>query len=262
MTEWEARSYAHESALQKWVADASLATLTLAGTERALDLGCGDGKITAAIAVRLPEGSVLGIDPSADMIAFARARFPPAEHRNLTFEVGDARTLQYREAFDLIVSFNALHWVVDQAAALHGIRDALTPGGRTLLQFVPDGERTCLEDVIEETRRSPRWARCFTGSRTPYVHFTPEQYRALAARCGLRVEHLDIEQKIWDFKTREAFVHFAEATFIEWTRMITPGERATFINDVLDRYRRVGDGSPEQENAFFFYQMRVALQRA
>ena len=72
MTEWDASGYRDQSSLQKWLADEHLAALTLNGAERVLDVGCGDGRITAEIADRVPRGSVLGIDPSSRMIAFAR----------------------------------------------------------------------------------------------------------------------------------------------------------------------------------------------
>jgi ubiquinone/menaquinone biosynthesis C-methylase UbiE len=127
MTEWDAKAYSERNALQKWLADSHLAQLALDDTERVLDLGCGDGKITAEIARRLTTGSVLGIDPSTRMIAFAQAHFARIEYPNLAFAVGDATRLPYRGEFDLVVSFNALHWVRDQRAALRGIRAALKP---------------------------------------------------------------------------------------------------------------------------------------
>jgi trans-aconitate 2-methyltransferase len=261
MTEWNASGYNHVSALQKWLADESLAAVELAGSERVLDLGCGDGKITAEIAERLPHGSAIGIDPSTDMIDFARKRFVGGR-ANLTFEVGDATRLPYRDAFDLVVSFNALHWVPDQAAALHCIRDALRPGGRALLQFVSQGERKCLEDVIEETALSPRWSARFADYRRPYLHLTPEEYRALAERAGLRVDRVDVVLQAWDFGSREGFAEFGTVTFVEWTRRIPDADKAAFIGDVLDRYRRVGDGKAADAAVFHFYQMRIALRRA
>src|SRR5262245_46887940 len=124
MTEWNARDYYQRSALQKWLAEKSLACLELAGSERVLDIGCGDGKITAEIAARVPGGSVVGVDPSTAMIDFAREHFL-ADHANVSFAVGDATRLAYRDAFDRVVSFNALHWVPDQSAALRCIRDAM-----------------------------------------------------------------------------------------------------------------------------------------
>ena len=53
-----------------------------------------------------------------------------------------------------------------------------------------------------------------------------------------------------------------EATFVEWTRLLPPDRHGAFINEVLDRYRQVGDGSPDRANVFTFYQMEVVLRRA
>ena len=261
MTEWNATEYSRRSALQKWLADKSLAGLDLAGTERVLDVGCGDGKITAEIAERLPGGSIVGIDPSTRMIAFAREHFV-AGHANLGFEVGDATRLSYRDAFDLVVSFNALHWVRDQAAALRCIRDAMRPAGRAFLQLVALGARESLEAVIEETREFARWSRHFTDYRRPYLHLPPDEYRRMAEGSGLRVDRLDVALEAWDFGSRAAFADFGNVTFVEWTRNIPEAERPAFIADVLDRYQRLGDGSRADGAVFHFYQMRIVLGRA
>jgi trans-aconitate 2-methyltransferase len=260
MTEWNASEYNRRSALQKWLADKSLAGLDLRGSERVLDVGCGDGKITAELAERLPSGSVVGIDPSTGMIAFAREHFVP-DHANLSFEVGDATRLPYRDAFDLVVSFNALHWVPDQAAALRCIRDAMRPTGRALLQLVSKGSRKPLEDVIEETCADPRWSRYFVDHHRPYLQLPPEEYRRLAESIRLRVDGVDVALEAWDFGSRAAFADFGAVTFVEWTRRIPAVEHRAFIADTLDRYQRVGDGSAADAAVFHFYQMRIALRR-
>jgi trans-aconitate 2-methyltransferase len=260
MTEWCASDYSRQSSLQQAMAEEQLGLLTLRGDERILDIGCGDGKITAEIAVRVPRGSVLGVDPSADMIRFASSHFDPKEWPNLRFEVADARKLPYQQEFDLIVSFNALHWVLDQAQALASIRAALKSDGRAMLRLVPRGERKSLEAVIEDVRKRPRWADYFPGFRTPYVHFTPEEYRSLAERSGLRVLGLTVQDKAWDFKSREALQAFGHATFVEWTRHVPAGEWPEFISEVLDAYQVVAAERPEEANTFKFYQMQVTLE--
>jgi trans-aconitate methyltransferase len=261
MTEWDADAYRQVSALQRWLAAKSLANVGLKGDERILDLGCGDGAITAEIAARQPHATVLGVDASHAMVAFAARTFPSAAHPNLAFRVADAAQLSFADAFDLVVSFNCLHWVRDQAAALRGIRAALAPGGRTHLRLVARGARQSLEAVIEETRRSAAWARYFADYQPPYLHLTPDEYSALARESGLCVERIDMQQEAWDFQSRPAFVHFAEATFVEWTRLIPAAARADFIAEVLDRYRLLGDGTPAPAHVFTFYQMEVALRR-
>jgi trans-aconitate 2-methyltransferase len=261
MTEWDAGGYSKQSSLQQWVAGECLAGLTFIGTERVLDIGCGDGKMTAAIAQRLDDGSIIGIDPSSHMIEFADRHFGAPAHPNLRFAVADVRQLPYRDAFDLIVSFNALHWVPEQAVVLACIREALSSTGRAVLQFVSRGPRKSLEAVIEDTRGLPRWSRYFPGYRAPFVHFTPDEYRGLATAQRLRVDNIEAQLKAWDFKTREAFAEFATVTFVEWTRLLPSASRSEFIGEVLDGYRRVGDGSAADANVFHFYQMRVELRR-
>jgi trans-aconitate methyltransferase len=259
MTEWHATDYYRHSGLQQTMAKEQLVRLTLDGGEQILDVGCGDGKITAEIAARVPHGSVLGVDPSRDMIAFASSRFGAPAQTNIRFEVADARRLPYRDEFDLVVSFNALHWVPEQGAALGSIRGALKSGGRALLRLVPSGRRESLEDVIEEVRQRARWAGNFADFRQPYVHFTPEEYRALSEQAAFRVVRLHVEDKAWDFLTRDAFVAFARATFVEWTQRLPKSERDAFIADVLDRYQSVAADSPQDANTFKFYQMEVEL---
>ena len=60
MTEWNAAEYSRRSSLQEAMAQEVLALLDLKGAERILDVGCGDGKITAEIASRAARGLVVG----------------------------------------------------------------------------------------------------------------------------------------------------------------------------------------------------------
>jgi hypothetical protein len=71
---------------------------------------------------------------------------------------------------------------------------------------------------------------------------------------------LDVEDQAWDFKTRDGFVAFARATFVEWTQRLPETEWNSFITDVLDRYRIVAPDKPEEANTFKFYQMEVELE--
>jgi SAM-dependent methyltransferase len=193
------------------------------------------------------------------MIAFASSHIPPNQ-TNLRFEIGDVRQLPYKNEFDLVVSFNALHWVPEQEAALASIHESLKHNAQFLGRFVPEGDRKCLEDVIEDVRHRPRWAEYFVSFRTPYIHFTAQEYRTLAERCGFQVVRLHVEDKAWDFKTREMFVAFARATFVEWTRYLPEKDWDAFVADVLDNYQLLAADKPSEVNTFKFYQMEVVLR--
>lgn len=259
-TEWNAAAYRQVSALQEWLAGKSLAAVTLRGDEHVLDVGCGDGRLTAAIAARLPGGRAVGCDVSHRMVEFAARAFPPATHANLAYAVADAARLPWRAAFDLVVSFNALHWVLDLDAPLAGIAAALRPGGRAALRFVPAAPRRSLEDVIEDTCALPEWSAAFANRSAPFVHPSADDYAARARRAGLTVERAEVVREVWDFGSRAAFEAFAEATFVAWTSRLPADRRAAFIGAVLDRYAAV-EPPPPSPHAFVFSQLELALRR-
>ena len=99
---------------------------------RLVDLGCGPGRLTLALAGRLPGAEVEGLDIAADMIHRARHNAAEAGHPDRPrFTVGDVADLPYRAgSVDVVVSsFSAHHWP-DVGAALAEIGRVLRPGGR------------------------------------------------------------------------------------------------------------------------------------
>jgi trans-aconitate 2-methyltransferase len=259
MTEWDAVNYVRRSSMQEAMAAEVLALLHLNGSERVLDIGCGDGRITTEIASRLPQGSVVGVDASRDMTEFAQKH---ASRPNLQFLVANAANLPFHNEFDLIVSFNALHWLPDPDPPLRCIRAAMKPTATAQLRLVPDGERKSLETVIEETRKTSRWARYFQNFRDPYLHRTAEEYAQVAARNGLRVERIEVSSKAWDFQTRENFFASCDVTLVEWTKVLPTAEKSIFITDVLDHYEKVSANTAREAHLFRFYQMDVTLKPA
>ena len=115
---WDAEDYAQNSSAQQGWAEELMKKLDLQGYEAVLDIGCGDGRITAELADLLPEGEVLGIDSSADMLDLAREKFSWSTHPNLSFQQRDARDLTSEAEFDVIFSSAALHWVSDHRPVL------------------------------------------------------------------------------------------------------------------------------------------------
>ncbi len=94
---WNAKDYAANSQNQlKWAKEL-IPKLCLKGNEALLDIGCGDGKITAALARCLPKGKAVGIDSSAQMINLAQSTFSVSENPNLAFKLMDARSLVFKK---------------------------------------------------------------------------------------------------------------------------------------------------------------------
>jgi len=256
---WSGADYARHSSLQAAMADEVLSKLPLQGDEQLLDVGCGDGKLSARMAAQLPHGAVLGVDASADMVAFARREFGAAAWPNLRFEVVDARRLDFDARFDRVVSFNALHWVPQQSDALRGIRAALKPQGRAHLRLVTRAALTSLEEVAEAVRQEPPWAPHFAGFSDPYLRLDAQQYGELAASLGLRTITSHSDMKRWDFGSEEAFFGFCNAGFGAWTQALPEDRRSDFVRAVMQRYQALIEAAFGERHCFHFMQTDLLL---
>src|SRR5919199_514511 len=102
--------------------------------ERILDLGCGTGQLTKAIADA--GARVVGIDSSRGMVEAARAQYP-----DLEFVEADARSFSFPRAFDAVFSNAVLHWVLEAESVARRVSGSLRPGGRFVAGFGGTGDR-------------------------------------------------------------------------------------------------------------------------
>lgn len=254
MTDWDGKGYEEISALQRHLAEVTLAGLAFRGDERLLDVGCGDGFITRSIAARLPDGSVVGVDASPRMIAAAQDR-PDGPGAPVRFEVSDVQSLTYDADFDVTVSFNALHWLVDQRAALTRIARATKQGGRVIIQMVCAGPRPSLERLAMLVCARPRWSAAFLGFTAPYIHVDPAEYPRIAASAGLTVTEQTVQDVEWDFGSREAFARWCTVGFADWTARLPADDVARWVDEVVSDYQQ----SVGKPGLFRFLQLRAEL---
>src|SRR5260370_23922115 len=127
--EWNARAYHRLSnPMQTW-GETMVERLSLRGDETALDLGCGSGRLTKFLLRRLPNGRVIAIDRSANMLEAAREHLDPDFGRPVDYLQASLDELDLQQVADLGFSNAALHWVRDHPRLLRGIVAALRLGG-------------------------------------------------------------------------------------------------------------------------------------
>jgi trans-aconitate 2-methyltransferase len=256
VTDWNGEEYAKLSGLQRTMIREAMAGLAFRPSDRVLDIGCGDGFLTAAIASLTPDGTVVGADPSHRMIATASAAIATSG-AGPWFVVADVRGLPFGECFDAAVSFNALHWVPQQDLALRHIAAVLRPGGSVTVQMVCAGTRPSLEAVTMGLCREARWATWFDGFEAPFIHVDPTQYGERATAAGLELDDLVVTDRVWDFGSRAAFSQWSAMGSTAWTDHLPDERRAEFIEEQVDLYETVAGAV----GLFRFMQMRARLHR-
>lgn len=151
---WDGNTYRNNSSIQFELAQEVL-TYSFNGAENVLDLGCGDGKISAMLAIeKVPQGSVVGLDISHSMIAAAKEDFLHKKIGNLQFAVADMQSFKVNQVFDLIVSFNSMHWVSDHIAIWKNIHAHLNPGGKVFVSTNPPPRMEELTATIDYMQTS------------------------------------------------------------------------------------------------------------
>ena len=233
---WNAQDYAKNSQNQFQWAQELIPKLKLLGTEALLDIGCGDGKITAELARYLLKGRAVGIDSSEKMIHLAKKAFPQKDYPNLWFQVMDARKLTFKSEFDIIFSNAALHWIVDQKAVLEGVQRSLKLGGRLLFQMAGKGNAKDILSLINELMAIEPW-KDFLGDMTfPYGFYDPEEYTAFMRQAGLLTERVELFPKDMKFNGAEGLAGWVRTTWLPFTDKIPIELRPKFVELIVSRY--------------------------
>jgi trans-aconitate 2-methyltransferase len=136
-TEWNAAVYHQVSNPHVVWGEKVITDLALTGNETVVDAGCGTGRVTEMLLEQLPEGKVIAVDRSQNMIDqgeleigsryTGRARFLQSDLLELTpKDVGDP--------VDLVFSTATFHWIKDHDLLFQRLFALLKPGGRLVAQ--------------------------------------------------------------------------------------------------------------------------------
>ncbi|MEU6538240.1 trans-aconitate 2-methyltransferase [Streptomyces sp. NPDC047000] len=231
---WDAAQYLrHAGHRARPFADLLARVPELPGTPpRIADLGCGPGNVTALLADRWPTALVTGYDNSPAMLdrALTEHAGPTPGGGRLDFTHADLRTWAPAEAYDLIVSNAALHWVPGHLDAFPAWLDGLAPGGTFAFQ-VPDNLDAPLHALMRDLAAGPRW-----GSRLADVPRRTDSVHPTAVYLD-RLARLGCATDVWE--TTYLHVLEGEDPVLDWVK-------GTGLRPVLTA---LGD-DPEARDAF------------
>jgi SAM-dependent methyltransferase len=177
---WNPTVYAKNGAFVPTLGAGVLEWLAPQPGERILDLGCGDGQLTAKIAAA--GAAVVGVDASPEMVAGALSK-------GIDARIGNAEALPFSSEFDAVFSNAALHWMRDQDAMMAGVRRALRPGGRFVAEMGGHGNVAAILVALMAVLERHGCAGLEDGVN---YYPTPEGYAARLASHGFAVEQIKL----------------------------------------------------------------------
>lgn len=223
--------YRNNNQLQFDFAMKALSHIVIRKSDKILDIGCGDGLITSKLA-QATDAAVIGTDISEQMISHASKVY--ANHTNLTFMCMDASRNTFKNEFDLITSFNALHWVKDQVSALEGIANAAASKANILLLL--SHKKSLYHHTLDAVCSSPSWSKYFTDYINPRSFYDCDTYGQMLTQAGLQVTSLIEEEMTYYFDSPEMFKGFLQASMAN-IKVIPNNELDSFLEDFLQTYK-------------------------
>lgn len=233
---WNAKDYQKNSeAQQKWAREL-IANLNLTGVEDILDLGCGDGKVTAELARLVADGSVIGVDNSTQMIDLAKQKYPQNKHPNLSFQLMDAGDLSFEGCFDVVFSNAALHWVKNHKPVIDSLYKCLRLGGKILLRMGGKGDAKGIVSIMDELKSSNQWARYFSEFEFPFSFLGVEEYQVLLKESGFSINRVELMPKDMTHDGKSGLEGWIRTTWLPYTERIPTEMRQMFIEQAAAKY--------------------------
>jgi trans-aconitate 2-methyltransferase len=193
MADWNPEQYRRFAAERAEPFHDLLAVIESGPIERAVDLGCGPGELTALAAQQLCVGEMVGIDNSQAMLDRA------VEHNSasLRFERGDIAEWTAFTDFDLVLAAASLQWVPDHLDVMTRWTAALRPGGQMAIQ-VPANARMPSHVVARRIAEREPYRSLFGPDGPPidpvaaYV-LEPEEYAQALFDLGFERQHVRLQ---------------------------------------------------------------------
>jgi trans-aconitate 2-methyltransferase len=234
-TEWNARAYHAVSEPQFDWGKRILSTLALNGDEVAMDGGCGTGRLTSLLAERLPNGFVVAVDRSENMVRVATATLAPLR-ANAGVALADLSELPFRQTLDVVFSTATFHWVPDHDVLFASLFASLRPGGRLVAQCGGIGNLERLHSRARELTHSRELSSLFSDFRETRNYADAETTRRRLRRAGFDDIETDIEPAPVTFPSAEAFAAFASAVVLRQILAHIPDEhlRTSFVDRITE----------------------------
>jgi trans-aconitate 2-methyltransferase len=235
--EWNSSEYHRLSAPQVSWGKKVLARLQLRGDESLLDAGCGTGRLTADLLQALPNGRVVALDVSQNMLRSAREYLRPQFGKRVQLVAADLPDLPFESAFDGIVSTAAFHWVLDHDRLFRNLFRALRPGGWLHAQCGGGPNVARLRERMTTLAGSPQYAPYLANFPSPWFFQDAESAADTLRRAGFVEIQTGLEPALTVMEGRQHYEEFVRTVILRahLDRLPDPGLRDQYVAQLADQ---------------------------
>jgi trans-aconitate methyltransferase len=199
---WDANDYHELSFAQKAAALPLLQRLKISMNDAILDVGCGNGWITANIARMAKTGIVLGIDQSPEMLRFATKNFSKKNYPNLELKLSDGQDFISENTFDVIFSSFALQWFKKKDTFIKNCHKSLKNQGR-LCFTIPLSISPELQESVDYIISRSEFKEYFLNFEPNWFFEKPETFNSLITDNNFQITYFSTCTQEVIFPSRE-----------------------------------------------------------
>jgi len=182
------------------------------GNEIVLDAGCGSGKLTKILSIKVPHGKVFAVDFDSSMITLAKEKL--AKISNIQFIKMDISKIELEEKVDVVFSNAVLHWILNHKKVFERFWQIFKPDGQLLIQCGGCSNLSKTLSIFNKVRNSNKFYNYFCNNKgediwkEPWYFAKKEDTEKMLKEIGFKNIQVFLENKEAKFYNKEEYFLF------------------------------------------------------
>lgn len=170
----------------------------------------------------------------------------------------DASKNIFREQFDILTSFNCLHWVKEQEKAIAGIAKAACSGAQIALLL--SHKKSLYHLILDKICSSSKWSNYYKDFISPRLFFDLDSYRTMLVEAGLDVIEITEEEMTYTYSSKKQLNDFFNASGSELEE-IPELKKEEFLKDFATEFLTQVKHHNDKEIPVSFYCLQVIARK-
>ena len=209
---WDATTYDRISDAQESWGQEILEYRKWKGNEIVLDAGCGTGRTTKILSIKVPQGKVIAVDSDLSMIRLAKENL--AKFSNIEFIKMDISQLELAEKVDVVFSNATLHWILNHKKVFECFWQILSLDGQLLIQCGGHRDLAKTLSIIHKVSKAKEFYHYFSNNKEDDIwkqtwYFArKEDTEKILQEIGFRNIQVFLEDREAKFHNKEEYFLF------------------------------------------------------